>query len=73
VAIRYIATTDFRCADRNGRRRFYQAKHPGYTPEEIKGLSRDHLRMFTKIEVNEVIEQATAAPGEKRATKLSGE
>jgi len=66
MAVRYIAKTDFRCADKQGRRRFYQAKHPGYTPEQVAGLRRQHMSMFRKIEVSEVVEQATAAPGEKR-------
>jgi hypothetical protein len=72
VALRYIAKTDFFCADRDGRRRFYSAKHPGYLPEQVKGLSRDHLKMFRKFEVEEVVEQATAAPGEKRAVGRFG-
>lgn len=68
MAVRYIAKTDFFCADRAGRRRFYSAQHPGYTPEQVTGLSRVHLNMFNKVDIEEIIEQATAAPGEKRAT-----
>jgi hypothetical protein len=80
MAKRFIVKRDVYVVDRTGRQRFYRRNHVredgtvGYTPEEIKGLSRDHLRMFTENSVDgEGVEQATAAPGEKRSVSTSRE
>lgn len=77
MAERYIPAHDFVCADKQGQRRMFHVRHRrpdgtfGYTPDEVKGLFGDHLRMFRVVEVtgDEVVEQATAAPGEKRAAR----
>lgn len=41
----------------------------GYTAEQIAGLPKEIRDTFRKIEVTgeDIVEQATAAPGEKRA------
>lgn len=74
MAVRYVANSDFVVADKKGRRRLFKRNHRrqdgtiGYLPEEITGLYRDHLRMFKETTVDgEDVEQATAAPGEKRS------
>lgn len=76
MPVRYIASRDFYVADKNGRKRFFKSSHrgrdgfSGYTSDEVKGLYRDHMSFFKKVEVqNEIVEQATAAPGEKRSRK----
>lgn len=81
MAVRYIPKqkAGVFLVDRSGRKRFFQGQRRlpdgtlGYTTEELKGLSRDNLRMFRKVDVSGtdvtddgVVEQATAAPGEKR-------
>lgn len=73
MATRFIPKSDFIVADKQGRRRMFKARHrrndgsPGYLAEEIKGLYRDHLKMFREVDITgEGVEQATAAPGEKR-------
>jgi hypothetical protein len=75
MAVRYVPKHDFVCADRKGRRRVFRKNNVrrdgsiGYEASELEGLYRDHLGMFEKFEMSggEIVEQATAAPGEKRA------
>ena len=74
MATRYVVNADVHLVDREGRRRFFQRSRRrgdgtfGYAPEEITGLSRDQLRRFRKVEISgDVVEQATAAPGELRS------
>lgn len=80
MAQRFVAKKDVHMVDRQGRRRFYKRNHMrrdgtvGYLPEEITGLSRDQLKMFVENTVEgEGVEQATAAPGEKRSVRRSRE
>lgn len=65
MSVRYVARTSFVCSDKRGARRRFQKGHE-YSADEMKGLYRDHLKMFDRVS-GEVVEQATAAPGEKRA------
>lgn len=74
MTVRYVPASDLVVGDRQGVRRIFKAHHVrpdgtlGYSEEEVAGLYRDHLASFRKVEV-EIIEQATAAPGEKRTRK----
>jgi hypothetical protein len=82
VAVRYVPKqkAGVFLVDRSGKKRFFKGQRRlpdgtlGYKPDEIKGLSRDAMKAFRKVEVSgsdiiedETVEQATAAPGEKRA------
>ena len=80
MAQRYVAKRDVFLVDRQGRKRFFKRNRQrpdgtvGYAPDEIVGLSRDQLKMFTASTVEgEGVEQATAAPGEKRSVRKSRE
>jgi hypothetical protein len=80
MATRYVAKRDQFLVDRQGKKRFFKRNNirrdgtVGYTPDELKGLSRDQLRMFVETTVDgEGVEQATAAPGEKRSVRRSRE
>lgn len=70
--MRYVPKKDFHCVDRQGRKRFYRAKHRqedgslGYVRDQVTGLYRNHLAMFVQVEDRAPVEQATAAPGELR-------
>jgi hypothetical protein len=73
MSVRYVPKKDFYCVDRKGRKRFYKASHrrsdgtAGYVRDEVTDLYRNHLGMFLKVDDVPVVEQATAAPGERRA------
>lgn len=77
MAIRYVVKKDVFLVGKDGRKRFFKAGKAnrdgsiGYTAEELVGLTRDHLMFFEQIEMSGagVVEQATQAPGEKRARK----
>lgn len=78
MATRYMVKKDVFIVDRTGHSRFYSANKKnqdgtvGYLPEDLKGLTRDHVDMFfEKVEMSGagIVEQATQAPGEKRARK----
>ena len=80
MAQRFVVKRDVHLVDRQGRRRFYKRNHlrrdgtVGYLPEEITGLSRDQLKFFVENRVDgDGVEQATAAPGEKRSVRKSRE
>lgn len=82
MAIRYLVKKDVFIVDRSGHSRFYSAskRNPdgtvGYLPDDLKGLTRDHVDMFfEKVEMSgaSIVEQATQAPGEKRARKSTTE
>lgn len=76
---RYIPNAPFSAMDKKGRRRLYVADFRrqdgtiGYTEPEVADLYAAQLKSFRIIEVGlpGVVEQATAAPGEKRSVKLS--
>jgi len=71
--MRYIPKRDFHCVDRDGRKRFYRAKHRredgthGYIRDEVTNLYRNHISMLVKVEDPPTIEHATAGPGELRS------
>lgn len=77
MAARYTVKKDVFLVGRDGRKRFFSINKKnrdgtvGYTDEDLKGLTRDQLTFFTKMEVSggDIVEQATQAPGEKRARK----
>jgi hypothetical protein len=82
MAVRYVPKhkSGVFLVDKSGRKRFFQGQRRlpdgtlGYKPDEIKGLSRDAMRAFRIVEVSgseieEDVEQATQAPGEKRARR----
>lgn len=81
MANRYIPSGPFACMDKNGIRRHFNPDHQrqdgtfGYTEDEIDSLYKAHQASFRLITVDgvdledEVVERATAAPGEKRVTK----
>lgn len=79
MAVRYVPTVDVSLRDKYNRKLIFHANHirrdgtQGYTTEELHGLTRDHMNLFRVIEVSgdEIVEQATRAPGEKRARKPS--
>lgn len=72
MAVRFVPKRDMHLVVK-GKKKFFSARHrdgglPGYPPEAMQGLSREQQTYFSRIEVDDV-EQATAAPGEKRARK----
>lgn len=76
MSIRYVPRSSFVLVDKKGRQRQFNPNRRrsdgtlGYTKDEVDGLYKEQLRSFKTVGVDvedEVVEQATAAPGEKRS------
>lgn len=87
MAARFVPRGPFNCTDKKGIPRSFSPNHRrpdgtfGYTADEIATLDPAQKKTFVRFEVtgetvvedrrDEPVEQATAAPGQKRVTKRS--